>query len=472
MVQPRDCMIEGLKPYSKMKDSSPWQGMPDHWEAVPLRAIARMKSITGKEDRELLSVYLDRGVIKFSEVDEKRTNVTSEDLSKYQAVDPGDLVLNNQQAWRGSVGVSRHTGIVSPAYLVVSLNSKIGPAYANLLFRERTMVDQYLICSRGVGTIQRNLYWPSLKTVPILLPPLLEQEAIVGFVDHLERRIRRYIRAKRKLIKLLEEQKHAIVNRTVTRGLNLNVRLKPSGVEWVGDIPEHWEVMLNQRIFKENIRPHFGHTETPLSLSQRDGLIATTEMKERSLQTSTYENWKVTVPGDLVVNRFKAHLGVFFASGVRGIVSFHYGVFVPRRRMCTKYFEHLYHTQPYRTIYAGRSNGMTAGLQNLSNQNFYSVKTIVPPIAEQLAIVEYVEKATFDINTTIARTAGEIDLLREYRTRLIADVVTGKLDVRDVAARLPNKPVEPELLDDIGIEFSPDSESTDAVDEMLEPIEA
>src|SRR4029079_19038909 len=104
------------------------------------------------------------------------------------------------------------------------------------------------------------------------------------------------------------------------------------------DVPEHWQIVLNQRIFKEEVRDHRGKEETQLSLSQRDGLIPTSEMQERSLQTSTFDNWKVVLPGDLVVNRFKAHLGVFFASTLRGIVSFHYGVFAPRVKLNTKYF--------------------------------------------------------------------------------------------------------------------------------------
>jgi type I restriction enzyme S subunit len=155
-------------------------------------------------------------------------------------------------------------------------------------------------------------------------------------------------------------------------------------------------------------------------------------MKERSLQTSTYENWKVTIPGDLVLNRFKAHLGVFFASTLRGIVSFHYDVFAPRRPLITKYFELLYHTNPYKTIYAGRSNGMTVGLQNLSNQNFYNVRSVVPPIREQTEIVSFVETATERLKVAIDAAKRQIDLIREYRTCLIADVVTGKLDVRGV----------------------------------------
>lgn len=138
--------------------------------------------------------------------------------------------------------------------------------------------------------------------------------------------------------------------------------------------------------------------ETQLSLSQRDGLIATKDMRERSLQTASYDNWKVTIPGDLVLNRFKAHLGVFFAATLRGIVSFHYGVFAPRRELHSKYFELLFHTYPYRAIYAGRSNGMTVGLQNLSNQNFYNVRCIVPPVSEQIAIVAYTERETQALN--------------------------------------------------------------------------
>ena len=132
------------QPYPAYKSSGvEWLGdVPEHWETLPLCAIGTPKSITGQQHRELLSVYLGRGVIRFFEAEEKRTNVTSEDLSKYQAVDPGDFVLNNQQAWRGSVGVSNHSGIVSPAYIVLSLNPKLHPDFANLLFQDRVMVTQ------------------------------------------------------------------------------------------------------------------------------------------------------------------------------------------------------------------------------------------------------------------------------------------------------------------------------------------
>ncbi|MDG0792260.1 hypothetical protein OMP38_16325 [Cohnella ginsengisoli] len=141
------------------------------WKTVPFYGIAKPKQVVNCQDRELLSVYLGKGVVPFSSQTAKRTNVTSTDLSKYQAVDYGDFVLNNQQAWRGSVGVSKHHGIVSPAYIVLALSNDISNDYANYLFQSRSMVDKYVVCSKGVGSIQRNIYWDYLKRVNLFLPP-------------------------------------------------------------------------------------------------------------------------------------------------------------------------------------------------------------------------------------------------------------------------------------------------------------
>jgi len=235
-------VIADLKPYSTYRESGlPWFGrVPSHWAVSPLAGVARQKSFANQSERPLLSVYLQRGVVRFSDVDEKRTNATSEDLSRYQAVDPGDFVLNNQQAWRGSVGVSEFSGIVSPAYLVLALSKSYIAKYANLLFRDVCMVSQYLVCSKGVGTIQRNLYWPHLKRVGVVVPPTEEQAAIVRFLDWANGRLDRAIRGKRRVIALLNEQKQVIIHRAVTRGLDPSVSLKYSGNPWLGYIPNHW----------------------------------------------------------------------------------------------------------------------------------------------------------------------------------------------------------------------------------------
>lgn len=203
---------------------------------------------------------------------------------------------------------------------------------------------------------------------------------------------------------------------------------KPSGVDWLGDIPCHWQVVLNQRIFRETTRPYLGGDEIQLSLSQRDGLIPTTRMQERSLQTASHNNWKVVFPGDLVLNRFKAHLGVFFAATLRGIVTFHYGVFRSKVAVEPRYFEHLFHTPAYRAIFGGRSNGMTVGLQNLSNQNFYSVRTIVPSHGEQAAIVRFLDHVDQKVRRFIKNKRRLVELLEEQKRLIVEKLVTRGLD--------------------------------------------
>jgi type I restriction enzyme S subunit len=444
-------MIANLQPYREYKDSGlPWlPQVPSHWRVTRSKFLFRevdQRSKTGNETR--LSMSQKHGLIPSSQIEEKRLVSASNVGGKL--CEPGDLVLNRLKAHLGVIAVSPTHGLVSPDYTVLRPIGNVYHRFFCEVYRSPYCGQELRTRAKGIVEGFWRLYTNDFYDIRVCVPPSEEQAAVVRFLDYANGRLERAIRAKRKVISLLHEQKQAIIHRAVTRGLDPNAPLKPSAIPWLGDIPKHWETPMNGRIFRENIRPHEDKNEPPLSLSQRDGLIKTEHMQERSLKTSTYDNWKVTVPGDLVVNRFKAHLGVFFASNLRGIVSFHYAVFEPQRRMNTKYFELLYHTTPYRTIYAGRSNGMTVGLQNLSNQNFYAVRAVVPPIEEQNAIVEECEVATRDQDLIIARLNREIELLREYRTRLVADVVTGKLDVTEAVRNLP--------VESVGNEIEPDAE--------------
>ena len=436
-------MIDDLKPYPAYKDSGlPWLGkVPSHWIIERAKGLFAKVERPVRPDDEHITCFRD-GTVTLRK--NRRLRGYTEAIYElgYQGIRKGDLVIHAMDAFAGATGVSDSDGKGSPIYGVCQPKGNANSHYYAVVVREMARSQWILALSRGIRERSTDFRFESFGRQYVPFPPPDEQAAIVRFLDHANGKIERAIRAKRKLIGLLNEQKQAIIHRAVTRGLDPAVKLKPSGIPWLGDVPEHWDLPLNQRIFKEDIRPHNGKPEVPLSLSQRSGLIATAEMQERSLKTSTYANWKVTVPGDLVVNRFKAHLGVFFAATLRGMVSFHYGVFAPQRKSCTKYFELLYHTAPYRAIYAGRSNGMTVGLQNLSNQNFYNVRTIVPPFAEQLAIVAQTGTATAKLQLTITRIEREIELIREYRTTLTAEVVTGKLDVREAAKRLPAEAVE------------------------------
>lgn len=246
-------ITRGLTADAPMKYSGvKWLGdIPQRWYTVPLYAIAQVKSINNCIDLPLMSVYLDAGVVPFVEREEKRTNATSKDLTNYQRVDPGDFVLNNQQAWRGSVGVSFHSGIVSPAYIVLSLNNTLDSHYANYLFRSRCMVDQYLVISRGVGSIQRNLYWSALKRVVVPIPSKKEQMEIVEYLDGLNNKFDATIKKLTEEVAVLEEYKNKIIADTVTGKIDVR------GIE----IPEY--EFVDEDIDNADENPEQGADEPP-----------------------------------------------------------------------------------------------------------------------------------------------------------------------------------------------------------------
>ena len=213
-----NAVTKGINPKAKMKDSGiNWIGkVPEHWKSSPFYTLFEQKSECGYCSEELLSVYLDKGVIRFSDGGEKRANATSEDLSKYQLVDIGDFVLNNQQAWRGSVGVSSFRGIVSPAYVVLTMSQKIERNFANYLLRDRSMVSMYYMASKGVGSIQRNLIWNKLRRMPVFVPPIDEQKQIVAYINERVSSIDTQISSIEKQIANLNEYKQSLISDVVT----------------------------------------------------------------------------------------------------------------------------------------------------------------------------------------------------------------------------------------------------------------
>jgi type I restriction enzyme S subunit len=299
------------------------------------------------------------------------------------------------------------------------------------------------------GVTRYGLSHDAIKSVVLPVPPFPEQAAIIRFLDHADRRIRRYIRAKQKLIKLLEEQKQAIIHRAVTRGLDPNVRLKPSGVEWLGEVPESWEILRTRYLFREvDCRSKAG-TETHLSMSQKLGLVPSSMVEQRTLVSLSYTGAKLCEEDDLVLNRLKAHLGVFALARQSGVISPDYTVLRKIRPMVVQYFEHVLRCPACRGELRVRAKGIVEGFWRLYTDDFYNIRLPVPSENDQRQIVDAIDVATESIRATIRQNEQEIALLREYRTLLIADVVTGKLDVRDAAQHLQAEAEELELLDDV-----------------------
>ena len=237
-------------PYSTYKPSGfEWFGdVPAHWDVRRLRNILAGTNERNRPDLPHLSVVRERGVILHNVADlDENHNFIPDDLSNYKVVKGGQFAMNKMKAWQGSYGVSQYDGIVSPAYFVFDLGG-VGRDFFHAAIRSKAYVPFFTQASDGVRIGQWDLSKARMREIPFLVPPLSEQRAIVRYLDHVDRRIRRYISAKQKFVDLLEEEKQAIINQAVTRGLNPNVRLKPSGVEWLGDVTEHWEVVQLGRI--------------------------------------------------------------------------------------------------------------------------------------------------------------------------------------------------------------------------------
>lgn len=215
-------VTRGLNPSARMHKSRSASRVeiPIHWEVFDFWTVAKQVSRSGKPTEGLMSVYLDRGVIPYSEGG-GLVHKPSESLDAYQLVEPGNFVLNNQQAWRGSVGVSKYRGIVSPAYLIFELSEALDPDFANYQFREARFVDEMMLSSQGVGDIQRQVKWPLLRYAKVFVPPLEEQRTIVIHLDRTTSRIDALIAKTERSIELLREHRTALITAAVTGKLNL-----------------------------------------------------------------------------------------------------------------------------------------------------------------------------------------------------------------------------------------------------------
>lgn len=401
--------------------------MPSHWSIIQNRFLFRydgQKVGDAHDDYQLLS--LTTGGVKERDINASGGKVPAS-YNNYQTVKKGQIVfcLFDLDCSAVFSGVSNYDGMITSAYDVFSSTAMMDNGYADYWFKYVFSNRYYKMFSKSIRYTITGDMFRSLKT-PV--PPMVEQKRISAFLFEQETKVDALIANVQKQIEKLKAYKQSLITEVVTKGLDPNVPMKESGVEWIGEIPVHWDVVKTGRLFKENNRKPYGN-DTPLSLSQVDGLIATDDMKESSLKTSTYDNWKRVELGDLVLNRFKAHLGVLFAATLTGIVSFHYGVYEARRSLVPKFYEYLYHADQYRAILGNASNGMVVGLQNLSNLNFYSTYSLYPAYEEQKEIVAYLDKKCSQIDSLISIKQEKIEKLEHYKRSLIYEYVTGKKEV-------------------------------------------
>jgi type I restriction enzyme, S subunit len=473
-------MTADLRPYPEYKDPRlSWLGqVPLHWEEKRAKYYFREvdeRSATGEE--QLMSVSHVTGVTP------RKRNVTmfmAESNTGHKLCRPGDLVINTMWAWMAAMGVARQTGLVSPSYGVYRPHGDSGysPEYVDHLLRTQPYASEYLCRSTGIRASRLRLYPDDFLDIPIVHPPRAEQEAIVRFISHQDRKVRRFIRNRRRLIEVLNEQKQAIINRAVTRGLDPNVPLKPSGIDWLGDIPQHWDATTLGRLVSTFKTGPFGsilHQSdympggvplvNPVHMS--GGRI--TPDRNCAVDDATFHRLRdyALLEGDIVFSRRgelgrcalvrKEEAGWLIGTGsirtrlIPSAVDPNYLIAALQGQWVSDYLSLM---------------SVGATMQSLNTGILSRLPLPLPPKEEQEQIPIFIERESHRVDEAIDNATREIDLIREYRTRLIADVVTGKVDVRHLAPPPGEEPIESEeLAEDIDDDEPQPDDDPDLVEE-------
>ena len=460
-------MIDGLRSYPAYKDSGvPWLGeIPTHWSLLPNRAMLRRRKIlVGKRhtDYELLSLTKIGIIVR--DVSTGRGKFSA-DMGTSQEVRCGDLIfcLFDVPETPRTVGLSQHRGMITGAYSVFECNDRVLTRYLEAFY---IAMDDRKLLSPLYSGLRNTIPTSRFLGVKTPVPPFPEQTAIVRFLDHADRRIRRYLRAKHKLIALLEEQKQAIIHQAVTGQIDVRTgqpypAYKPSGVEWLGEVPAHWERRAVQQLFQigrgkvtshEYIANHPGPFPLYSSQTENDGVMG-------YIDTFMFEGDFLTWTTD------GAHAGTVFRRSGKFNCTNVCGTLLPKTQLDLDFMRMAIASETKRQVRLDIN-------PKLMNNMMARIRISVPPYDEQVRIAKYVQRVVEPSDLVIERTQREIDLLHEYRTRLITDVVTGKLDAREAAAALPE--VDPLAAEDTlndTIDTGPESD-IDELDVILEEAEA
>jgi type I restriction enzyme, S subunit len=420
-------MIADLEPYPAYKDSGvEWLGrVPEAWSVLPLGAGFRsaLQRNTGMSERTVLSLSYGQIVVK---PEDKLHGLVPESFETYQRVAPGDIIVrttdlqNDQTSLR--VGAVRTKGIITSAYLRLIARENVRPDFGYLLLHAYDVMK--VIYGYGSG-LRQTLDFGQVKRIPVALPSVEEQSAIVSFLGYVDSRIQRFIAAKERLVELLDEEERATILSAVTRGLDADAVFQPSGIDWLEEVPEHWR----RSRLKNVVSMKAGKGITSDSINEEDRFPVYGGNGLRGY-TSDF-----THEGDrILIGRQGALCGNVHLVGGRFWATEHAIVVEVGDRCDARWMSLLFVAMDLNQY------SEAAAQPGLSTDRIRNLEIPVPPLAEQEQIAGWVDRITAEAGEVRTKASRQIALLREFRSRLVSDVVTGKLDVREVAAKLPDDP--------------------------------
>jgi type I restriction enzyme S subunit len=458
-------MMKKYKQYVNYKDCDLiWLNkIPEQWKILSFRNILveRNEKNSPIRSKERLSLSINKGVTLYAD---KTTNLDrfKDDFTNYKLAHEGDLVLNSMNMIVGAVGVSNYFGCVSPIYYTFTSNPNNcnSTKYYEYLFRSKIVQGVLFSLGRGLiakdrgdgkyNTLRLKVSRSDLRSLKLPNPNYSEQTQIVSFLNFKLAKIDRFIRKKKQLIKLLNEQKAVIINQAVTKGLNPNAKMKPSGIEWLGNVPEHWEVRKLKYSVKLNQHRTFDNSESENTKIALENIESKTG-RILELSSNVFEGvGTIFKKGDVLFGKLRPYLAKAATPSFEGSCVNELLVLTPHKD--------IWHSEflKYRilaTDFISLVDNSTYGAKMpRASWNFIgSLKVSCPSIKEQLAIVSGIEEEHRNLNKLIYTIEKEIALVEEYKTSLIAEAVTGKIDVRD--SEIPET-LEVELYEELEEELS------------------
>ena len=432
------------------------EGIPEHWDLRRLRTVTHLrvsnvdKHVNEGETAVRLCNYVD--VYKNDQIDSSldfmHATATGEEIERFR-LERGDvLITKDSEAW-DDIGVpalvTEPASDVISGYHLALLRPRSDALLGSFLFRalqSDALKHQFHVEAKGVT--RYGLSHACIKSVWLPLPPLSEQTAIAHFLDHADRLIRHYIRAKQKLIALLEEQKQTLISEAVAGRIDIRTNqpyraYKPSGVDWLKDVPQHWERRRLKTLLRSVDRRSKTGEETLLSLRRDHGVVVYAEHFSRPPQARSLVGFKLVATGQLVVNRMQANNGLVFCSSFDGLVSPDYSVFETKTPLQMEFLSDLLRTPEYLAHFRRSATGLgtgTAGFLRLYDDRFLDTVVFMPPEDEQTMVLRELSNRVATIDTLIDTERSALQRIDEYRSCLVAEVITGKVDVREAVVSI------------------------------------
>ncbi len=433
-----------LEKYPKYKDSGvEWIGeVPEEWKITKLGLCLTPVSIKNKSDLPLLSVVREKGIIlRDIENQESNHNFIPDDLSNYKMVEKGQFTMNKMKAWQGSYGVSSYTGIVSPAYYVFKLQH-VKPDFFHLAIRSKsTYVPFFVQASDGVRIGQWDLSKTRMKEIPFYLPSEEEQDKIVKYIRENTKKIDKAITLKVQLIEKLNERRQVLINDAVTKGLDKNIKMKESGLEWIGEFPEGWDVKKLK--YFVDIKGGFAFDSSAFN---DEGIqiikIANTYMNKLSLDRQptfvkdiyldSHSDWVVS-KGDILMSltgtmgKRDYGFAILLQDKKKYLLNQRVAKLNIKNNMSSDYLLTILHSN----LYLNQLYSLPSGTKqaNLSNDNVINIVMPIPPITEREKIATFIKLGNDKIDKVISLQHKQIEKLKEYKTTLIDSLVTGKIKI-------------------------------------------